>query len=70
MKNKFFLFILVFFLSGSLTFAQEAPVETRRLKRKLPKRRIRLTNPGPKRPKPKREPRERLSKPLCWTFRF
>lgn len=28
MKNKFFLFILVFFLSGSLTFAQEAPVET------------------------------------------
>ena len=27
MKNKFFLFILVFFLSGSLTFAQEAPVE-------------------------------------------
>ena len=61
MKNKFFLFILVFFLSSRLI---------RRLKRKLPKRRIRLTNPEPKRPKPKREPRERLSKPLCWTFRF
>lgn len=27
MKNKFFLFILVFFLSSSLAFAQEAPVE-------------------------------------------
>ena len=27
MKNKFFLFTLVFFLSGSLAFAQEAPVE-------------------------------------------